>query len=112
MKETGLMFKAPLVRAILDDQKTQTRRLISPQPIALAVGDKLHFVINCGQHNYYDATKWYPTVEYTSREYVRDEFDPVYYQKSGNDLKELEFSETADGYLADDNVAFISDSAA
>ena len=78
---------------------------------SLAVGDKLHFVINCGQHNYYDATKWYPTVEYTSREYVRDEFDPVYYQKSGNDLKELEFSETADGYLADDNVAFICDSA-
>ncbi len=27
MKETGLMFKAPLVRAILSDQKTQTRRL-------------------------------------------------------------------------------------
>lgn len=28
MKETGLMFKAPLVRAILDGQKTQTRRLV------------------------------------------------------------------------------------
>lgn len=28
MKETGLMFKAPLVRAILSDQKTQTRRLV------------------------------------------------------------------------------------
>jgi hypothetical protein len=27
MKETGLMFKAPLVRAILSGQKTQTRRL-------------------------------------------------------------------------------------
>lgn len=27
MKETGLMFKAPLVRAILDDLKTQTRRI-------------------------------------------------------------------------------------
>lgn len=28
MKETGLMFKAPLVRAILSDQKTQTRRVL------------------------------------------------------------------------------------
>jgi hypothetical protein len=28
MKETGLMFKAPLVRAILAGQKTQTRRVV------------------------------------------------------------------------------------
>ena len=34
MKETGLMFKAPLVRAILSGQKTQTRRVIKPQPDA------------------------------------------------------------------------------
>ncbi|WP_287918079.1 hypothetical protein [Comamonas sp.] len=32
MKETGLMFKAPLVHAILAGQKTQTRRLLKPQP--------------------------------------------------------------------------------
>ena len=32
MKETGLMFKAPLVRAILSGQKTQTRRMVNPQP--------------------------------------------------------------------------------
>ena len=34
MKETGLMFKAPLVRSILDDSKTQTRRLVKPAPAA------------------------------------------------------------------------------
>jgi len=28
MKETGLMFKAPLVRAILEGRKTQTRRIV------------------------------------------------------------------------------------
>nr|WP_314705938.1 hypothetical protein [uncultured Comamonas sp.] len=32
MKETGLMFKAPLVQAILAGQKTQTRRVVTPQP--------------------------------------------------------------------------------
>lgn len=32
MKSTGLMFKAPLVRAILSGQKTQTRRIMQPQP--------------------------------------------------------------------------------
>ena len=31
-KETGLMFKAPLVLAILSGQKTQTRRILKPQP--------------------------------------------------------------------------------
>lgn len=32
MKETGLMFKAPLVRSILSGQKTQTRRIVKPTP--------------------------------------------------------------------------------
>ena len=32
MKETGLMFKAPLVRAVLEGRKTQTRRIVKPQP--------------------------------------------------------------------------------
>lgn len=32
MKETGLMFKAPLVRSILEGSKTQTRRLVKPAP--------------------------------------------------------------------------------
>ena len=31
-KETGLMFKAPLVRAILSGQKTQERRVMANQP--------------------------------------------------------------------------------
>ena len=39
MRETGLMFKAPLVRAILAGKKTQTRRLVKPQPVFTGVDD-------------------------------------------------------------------------
>lgn len=42
-KETGLMFKAPLVRAILSGQKTQTRRALTPQPMTVADGCTKHW---------------------------------------------------------------------
>ena len=38
MKETGMMFKAPLVRAILEGRKTQTRRIVKPTPAARISG--------------------------------------------------------------------------
>ena len=49
MKETGLMFKAPLVRTILSDLKTQTRRAFSEHMMkqmraAAAIGEVSHFL--------------------------------------------------------------------
>ena len=56
MKETGLIFKAPLVRAILEGRKTQTRRVAKPvkhpdlgnlyTPGALAMGREPQHVID------------------------------------------------------------------
>ncbi|MEE8471115.1 MAG: hypothetical protein V3S51_07280 [Dehalococcoidia bacterium] len=40
MKETGLLMKGPMVRAILDGTKTMTRRVIKPQPPVGAVWDE------------------------------------------------------------------------
>lgn len=85
MKETGLMFKAPLVRAILRGQKTQTRRVVKPQPVpgqgmvnAAYCGDR-HLWLRDGPCDVSDPTyEWRcPFGKLGDRIYVRETFARV-----------------------------------
>ena len=54
MKEYPILFSGPMVRAILDGNKTKTRRVIKPQPAPLS-----HSYVD--RFERFDETRWMPT---------------------------------------------------
>ena len=110
MKETGLIFKAPMVRAILEGRKTQTRRVAKPvkhpdlgnlyTPGALAMGREPQHVID----------RACPLGQPGDRIYVRETFVQGYkadleigvvrdYDEEGNDIPMTTWYRATDGGL-------------
>lgn len=77
--------------------------------VPLRKGEELHFRVAAGKHNAYDWVIWKPTVEYLAIEYVPDAGEGEFYQKKNGEMKKLEFNEELESYIADDGIAFISD---
>jgi len=45
MKERGIIFNTDMVKAVLEDRKTQTRRVIKPQPMGSLIQDEENALI-------------------------------------------------------------------
>ncbi|CDO34548.1 hypothetical protein [Novosphingobium sp. KN65.2] len=109
MSDKGIIFSAPMVRALLDGRKTQTRRLIKPKAWN-AEGDKVNIAIaptarftqgSDGRHYFaFDHPRGGPLTAYVSpyapgdRLYVREAWRPHYL---GDGVWDLDVTYAADG---------------
>lgn len=92
MKERPILFSAPMVRAILDGSKTQTRRVVKPLPAAdqspqLVVGSSgFHFVLDQTPMTYPNVRRirWdCPYGQPGDRLWVRETFAKIIGQSGG-----------------------------
>lgn len=92
MKSRPILFSAPMVRALLDGSKTQTRRVVKPQPPANThcvstyhyPDPRDHFwaYVNKGE-NECEMSSWVHPCPYGQADdqlWVRETFDPIYPQ--------------------------------
>lgn len=73
MRERPILFSAPMVRALLEGRKTQTRRVVKPQPEAYADGAGFAWGKKCGGGIEWMA-KWCPYGVPGDRLWVRETF--------------------------------------
>ncbi len=77
MKERPILFSAPMVRALLDGSKTQTRRIVKPQPVmyepgqCVGVSDMINDSLVC------------PYGQPGNRLWVRETHRPIWSQTPG-----------------------------
>jgi len=104
MKERPIRFNGPMVRALLDGKKTQTRRIIKPQPDvteellrkldAWIDGFTLSQQVNAAwQHGFVDVDC--PYGEQSDRLWVREKFQPLYAE--GYEFRSVDW-DTGKGY--------------
>jgi hypothetical protein len=105
MKERPILFSAPMVRAILDGTKTQTRRVVKPQP---AIGvTSIYTPFKSEPNNWQGVGKeyvlWYgkcPYGQVGDQLWVRETFAHHVIALSALDDREGPFVYAADGSLA------------
>lgn len=109
MTERGILFSAPMVRALLDGSKTQTRRIVKPQP---ANDPKKHHLIrpyntSIGQWNWVLASTGHgcgdpfdcPYGQPGDRLWVRETFSDIYGAGGDEVRRKQEVMYRADGEM-------------
>jgi hypothetical protein len=82
MKERPILFSAPMVRAIIDGRKTQTRRVVKPQPDEYAAmqGDQCMLVHDSSPDMHNSELIACPYGQPGDQLWVRETFCPIYPQ--------------------------------